>query len=89
MDPATTFLRRDVADVKPWAPEARQQIQSIEAARMAREAARMFEASQRGMLTLERLRHGGQQVVTVQHVTVGEGGQAVVAGTVTRGDRRK
>jgi hypothetical protein len=75
--------------VKPWAPEARQQVQSIEAARMAREAARMFEASQRGMLTLERLRHGGQQVVTVQHVTVREGGQAVVAGTVTRGDRRK
>ena len=80
---------RFLAGVKPWQPEARQQVQSIEAARMAREAARTFEASQRGMLTLERLRHGGQQVVTVQHVTVREGGQAVVAGTVTRGDSSK
>ena len=56
---------------------------------MTRETARAFETSQCGMLTLDHLRHGGQQVVTVQHVTVREGGQAVVAGTVIRGDRRK
>jgi hypothetical protein len=28
-------------------------------------------------------------VVTVQHVTVGDGGQAVVAGTMTTGGRRR
>ncbi|MGK7871423.1 hypothetical protein [Falsiroseomonas sp. E2-1-a20] len=60
-------------------------MQSIEAARMARAAARVLECSQRGALTLDRLRNGGRQTVTVQHVTVQEGGQAVIAGTVKRG----
>jgi hypothetical protein len=69
----------------PWVPEERQQMQSIEATRMARAAARVIECSQRGMLVLERLRNGGRQTVTVQHVTVGQGGQAVVAGSVKQG----
>jgi hypothetical protein len=69
----------------PWVPEERQQMQSIEAARMARAAARLLECSQRGALTLDRLRNGGRQTVTVQHVTVQEGGQAVVAGTLKQG----
>ena len=72
-----------------WAPEGRQQMQSVEAARMAHAAARLLDASQRAALTLERLRNGGRQLVTVQHVTVGDGGRAVVAGTVGRGERRK
>jgi hypothetical protein len=72
-----------------WAPEARQQMQSIEAARLATAAARLLGASQGAALALERLRNGGRQVVTVQHVTVQDGGQAVVAGAVTRGVRRK
>lgn len=72
-----------------WAPEGRQQMQSIEAARMAAAAARLLDASQRAALTLERLRNGGRQVVTVQHVAVGAGGKAVVAGTVGRGGGRK
>jgi hypothetical protein len=72
-----------------WAPDGRQQVQSIEAARLATAAARVLEVSHRAMLTLDRLRNGGRQVVTVQHVTVQEGGQAVVAGAVTRGVRRK
>ena len=72
-----------------WASEGRQQMRSIEAARMAAAAARLLDASQRAALTLERLRSGGRQVVTVQHVTVGEGGRAVVAGTVKRGGGRK
>lgn len=67
----------------------RQQVQSIEAARMAGAAARMMETFQRGLLTLERLRNGGKQVVVVQHVTVSDGGQAVVAGAVTPGDKPK
>jgi hypothetical protein len=74
------------ADVKSWASEPRQQIQSIEAARMTQAAARALEASQRGMLVLERLRNGGQQVVTVQYVNVQEGGAAVIAGRMDRGE---
>jgi hypothetical protein len=63
-------------------------MQSIEAARMAGAAARMMDTFQRGLLTLDRLRNGGRQVVTVQHVNVGDSGQAVVAGEVSTGSRR-
>jgi len=35
------------------------------------------------------LRSGGRQVVTVQHVTVGDGGQALVAGNMRTGGRRR
>ena len=42
---------------------------SIEAARMANTAARLMDAYQRGLLTLDRMRNGGRQVVTVQHQT--------------------
>jgi hypothetical protein len=38
------------------------------------------------MEALKRYRTGGEQKVTVQHVTVGEGGQAIV-GNVTHGQR--
>jgi hypothetical protein len=41
--------------------------------------ARAMAAFNDAALTLQRLRTGGKQVVTVQHVTVKEGGQAVVA----------
>jgi hypothetical protein len=34
------------------------------------------------MLTLQKLQTGGKQVVQVQHVNVGSGGQAVVAGEI-------
>lgn len=40
-------------------------------------------------VALQRLRTGGRQVVQVQHVQVNEGGQAVVAGTVATGGRRR
>jgi hypothetical protein len=60
-------------------------MQSIKAARMARAAARLLECSQRAAQTLNQLRNGGRQTVTVQHVTVQEGGQAVVTGTLKRG----
>ena len=62
---------------------------SIEAARMANTAARLMDAYQRGLMTLDRMRNGGRQVVTVQHVNVASGGQAVVAGTVENRDRGK
>src|SRR5260221_523332 len=72
------------------------QTASVEAARLANAAARMMDAFQKGTLTLDRLRRGGRQVVTVQHVNVEAGGQAVVAagsvkagGPRTRGKGRK
>ena len=75
--------------IKSWDTQTRQQVQSIEAARMAGAAARMMETFQRGLLTLERLRNGGKQTVVVQHVAVGDGGQAVVAGTMATGGKAK
>ncbi len=60
----------------------REQVASVEAARMATAAARMMEATARAALVLDRLRHGNRQTVVVQHVAVADGGQAVVAGAV-------
>ena len=65
----------------------------VEASRAANTATRLMTAFQGGLLALDRIRRGGKQTVRVvhvhQHVAVGEGGQAVVAGTVKgRGLRR-
>jgi hypothetical protein len=60
---------------------------SIEACRSANAMARLMDVYQRGLLTLDRLRNGGRQMVTVQHVNVAAGGQAVVAGAVGTRDR--
>lgn len=62
---------------------------NIEAGRMLNASARMMETYQHGMLTLQRVRNGGQQTVVVQHVNVGDGGRAMVAGQVKlRGKKR-
>jgi hypothetical protein len=60
---------------------AHQQL-SIEAGRMMNASARMMDTYQHGMLTLAKIRSGGQQTVVVQHVNVGDGGRAMVAGQV-------
>ena len=52
---------------------------------LANTAARLMDTYQRAMLTLNRIRSGGRQVVTVQHVRVSEGGQAVITGPVNTG----
>ncbi|GJD54036.1 hypothetical protein OPKNFCMD_6816 [Methylobacterium crusticola] len=57
----------------------------VEAERMARAYARLTGSFQAGMQTLQRVRSGGRQVVMVQHNHIGEGAQAVVAGSVTGG----
>jgi hypothetical protein len=77
--------------ITSWAAKERQQLQSIEAARMAGSAARLMDTFQRGMLTLDRLQNGGRQTVVVQHlqqVQVNDRGQAVVKGT-TKSKNRK
>jgi hypothetical protein len=58
-----------------------------EAARTTTAAARLMDSCARGALILDRLLNGARQTVLVQHVTVGDGGQAVVAGNVERRDR--
>lgn len=65
-------------------------VQSVEAARQANAAARMFASFQEGLLALDRIRRGGKQTVKVvhQHVAVGPGGQAVVAGNIKAGGRK-
>src|SRR5689334_8666202 len=75
--------------VTSWDTTARQQVSSIEASRLANSAARMMESFNQGLLTLDRMRNGRQQLVTVQHVNVGDGGQAIVAGEVSPGGSRR
>lgn len=58
---------------------------NVEACRLLATAARLMGAYQNGLATLARVRQGGRQVVTVQHVQVNDGGQAVVAGQVAGG----
>ena len=62
-------------------------IYAAEAARVANSSARMMDAFQKGALALHKLRTGGKQVVTVQHVNVNDGGQAVVTGGFRAGGR--
>jgi hypothetical protein len=50
----------------------------VEACRCLVTAARLMAAFTNGALALQRLRTGGSQTVTVQHVTVSAGGQAVI-----------
>jgi len=51
-----------------------------EGIRMLGASARLMEASQRAALTINRLKTAGKQTLVVQHVHVGDGGQAVVTG---------
>jgi hypothetical protein len=64
--------------------EARERA-NIQGTRLAGAIARMSGSYQSGMTTMQRLRSGGTQRVIVQHVTVSEGGQAVVAGQLETG----
>jgi len=47
-------------------------------------ATRFMTSFQQGMVTFKKLRHGGQQKITVQYVNVSEGGQAVI-GNIAKG----
>lgn len=58
---------------------------TVEQARLANTAARLMDTYQRAMLTLNRIRTGGKQLVTVQHVSVSDGGQAVIGNVLAGG----
>lgn len=57
----------------------------VERARTLNIAARFMDTFQRGLLTMQRLRTGGAQNITVHYATVGEGGQAIVGNVQTGG----
>jgi len=63
---------------------------TVEQVRLLNAAARLMDVFQNGVLVHHRFRHGATQTVIVkQQVQVNEGGQAVVAGSMRRGKRRK
>ncbi len=66
-------------------------LQPGEVARFTNAAGRMMEVYQKACLTLLKLKNGGAQRVEVQYqqVNVGPGGQALVAGRVGGGSRRR
>jgi hypothetical protein len=68
--------------------EGFQQQDSVELARLSNSVARLMTAFQQGLLTLQRLKTGTSQIVTVRHVTVQAGGQAVI-GNVKPGGRAR
>jgi hypothetical protein len=61
----------------------------VEACRLSNAAARLMSAFQDGLLTLQRIRTGGNQTVTVQHVNVAPGGQAVIGNVRAGGAKRR
>lgn len=60
----------------------------VEKGRMLNLACRMMETYQRGLLTLQRLRSNGEQRITVQYVTVADGGQAIVGDVKVGGSKK-
>jgi hypothetical protein len=58
---------------------------AIEDARAANTSAKLMDVYQKGILALSKVRTGGKQTVTVQHVNVSDGGQAVVTGDLNAG----
>jgi hypothetical protein len=65
------------------------QAHSVEAARMAQAAVKLMGAPDDAILTVQRRRSGGKQVVKVIHqqVAVGPGGKAIVAAEVKGGGK--
>jgi len=66
----------------PRRGESQERERNQEICRLAGIVSRLTVSYQSGLLALQRVRSGGRQVVTVQHVHVGDGGQAVVAGEI-------
>lgn len=54
----------------------------IERCRLINTASKLMDLCQKGLTTIHKIRTGGQQTVTVQHVQVSDGGQAVINGAV-------
>jgi hypothetical protein len=59
----------------------------IERCRLINTASKLMDLCQKGLNTINKIRTGGQQTVTVQHVQVADGGQAVINGSIDTGGR--
>ncbi len=59
------------------------------ATRMMNLSIRAMETFQKGLLTLKRLRTSGEQHITIEHVNVSDGGQAVIGNVQPRGTGEK
>jgi hypothetical protein len=91
---AYTLAMRLSGRVNSWARRAEEdfrlgntdqaQMQNAEAARLASSAGKLMLAVSSSALALEKLRHGTRQIITVRHLTVTRGGQAVVASVVRK-----
>ena len=66
-------------DLSSRLPHEGVQLRIDELCRLGASIPRLAAAYQSGLLALQRVRSGGKQFVTVQHVHVADGGQAVVA----------
>ena len=62
--------------------------EGIEYQRLANSTAKLMNAFSNHYLTLQKIRSGGNQTMTVQHVHVNDGGQAVI-GNIHRGGKGK
>jgi hypothetical protein len=56
-----------------------------EQTRLLNLSARMMDTYQRGLLTLQRIQTKGNQQITVQHINITDGGQAVIGSVKTGG----
>jgi hypothetical protein len=80
---ANSWARRSEEDFRLGNTD-QAQMQNTEAARLASSAGKLMLAVSSSALALEKLRHGTRQSITVRHLTVTRGGQAVVAGVVRK-----
>jgi hypothetical protein len=85
MDKALTLLAKIDGTTNPKLV----QLLSTEATRLMNASARMMQSYQQGMTTLQKVRSGGNQTMTVQHVNVSDGGQALIGNVAGASGERK
>lgn len=72
-----------------FADRALAQSSPVEQARLASVSVRLMDSFQRAVATFQRLRTGGNQTVTVQHVNIESGGQALIGNVQAGGLRQR
>jgi hypothetical protein len=75
--------------VMRYASKAALEPDSAHSVKMMSLSVRAMETYQKGLLTFKRLRGGGEQRITIQHVNVTQGGQAVIGQVQPRGEVTK
>ena len=70
-------------------PKAMEERDPVNMTRYANAAARLMDIYREGLVALHRIKAGGRQTVTVQHVHVADGGQAIVGAVSGTGGTTK